>query len=64
MSRELDKYTANLTALDNALRTSGQDGILSQMGITVGELLKTLATNNIDLSAKCIRPAEVAEVTE
>jgi len=62
--KELDKYTANLTALDAALRTSGQDGILSHLSTTVGDLLKTLAVNNIDLSAKCLRPAESVEVTE
>ena len=54
--KELTRYTDNLTAIDNALRTSGNDGILAHMAVPVGEFLKMLAVSGVDLSAKCIRP--------
>ena len=61
--KELDKYTANLTALDSALSSAGQPGILSHQTASVGDFLKLLAVSGIDLTAKCIRPAEQQETT-
>lgn len=58
MSRDLDKYADNLSALDAALREAGLKGIMQHLDTSVGEFLKTVARSNVDLSAKCLRPAE------
>lgn len=58
MSKDLDKYTDNLAALDQALRDANQGGIMTHMGATVGDFLKLLARSNVDISAKCLRPME------
>lgn len=56
MSRDIDKYTANLLALEAATKAGGMGSILDCMGMTVSEFLKSAAVAGIDLSAKCLRP--------
>lgn len=61
MSKEIDRYQANLTALEAAVTTAGLGSVLGLLDKPTGELLKMLAVSGVDISAKCLRPAGETE---
>lgn len=57
MSREIDRDRANLLQLEAAMKTAGLGSVLDWLDKPLGEVLKACAVSNVDLAAKCLRPA-------